>query len=131
MIKDETWWVSTQEFLPNEGERVLIITKFGNISNAMYGGIGNGKPRFEPYGLEPDKDVKWWMAIPSDGWKSIKEEQPAEGEAALTMGYYGNIFSGKWKRPAGAKEFSFQPFVWEVLYWREMPPLPEGVILRI
>lgn len=129
MIKDETWWVSTREFLPNEGEQVLVITKFGHISNAMYSRIGYGKPRFRPGGLEPEKDVKWWMPIPQDGWKNIKEEQPAEGEAALTMGYYGEIFDGKWKRPVGAKECSFQPCVWEVFYWREIPPLPEGVAL--
>jgi len=130
MKENETRWVSTREFLPNEGEKVLIITKFGHISNAMYGGIGYKILLFHPGGLKPNDDVKWWMPIPTDGWKDIKVEQPNDGEAALTMGYYGYIYDGVWKRPMGSDKFSFQPFVREVLYWREIPTLPAGVSLR-
>lgn len=42
----------------------------------------------------------------------------------MTMGMYGKIYSGVWKKPVGADKFEFSPFVWEVLFWREMPVLP-------
>ena len=129
MNENEARWVSTREFLPEDGEKVLIITKFGHIQNAMYGGSGYGALLFRPDGLKPNDDVKWWMPIPTDGWKDIKAEQPKDGEAALTMGYYGNIYNGVWRRPLGSNKHSFRPFVWEVLYWREIPPLPAGVSL--
>ena len=35
MKQNEPWWVSTKEFLPDEGEKVLIITKFGSIQDAV------------------------------------------------------------------------------------------------
>ena len=127
--ENKAWWVSTREFLPEDGEKVLIITKFGHIQNAMYGGSGYGALLFHPDGLKPNDDVKWWMPIPTDGWKDIKAEQPKDGEAALTMGHYGNIYNGVWKRPLGSDKHRFQPFVWEVLYWREIPTLPAGVSL--
>lgn len=34
MNGNEPWWVSTKDFLPDEGENVLIITKFGNVTDA-------------------------------------------------------------------------------------------------
>ena len=129
MNENDAWWVSTREFLPNDGEKVLIISKFGHISNAMYGGTGYGSRLFHPGGLKQNDDVKWWMPIPTDGWKDVKVEQPKDGEAALTMGYYGGIYNGVWKRPRGSNEYSFRPFVREVLYWREIPILPAGVHL--
>lgn len=123
-------WVSTKEFLPKGREGVLIITKFGHITNATYGGTDCGKPYFRPDGLKPDKDVKWWMPIPDDGWKDIKEEQPKDGEAVLIRGRYGDIFNGVWKRWLGSDRYGFEPFVWEVFWWREVPKLPDGVALK-
>lgn len=128
---NDAWWVSTKEFLPDIDERVLIITKWGHVTNAMYTDMGmGGEPSFRPDGLKPNKDVKWWMPTPTDGWKDIKIEQPQEGEAFLTMGMYGDIFNGIWKRAAGEKTPSFHPFVWPVLFWREIPELPAGVNLN-
>ena len=128
---DGAWWVSTKEFLPTIGEKVLIISKFGHVTNAMWTdyGMGDG-PTFRPDGFKPNDDVKWWMPVPTDGWNNIKEAQPKEGQVALTMGMYGNIFSGIWKCPVGSVRFSFHPFVWDVLFWREMPELPQGVVLK-
>ena len=124
------WWVSTKEFLPTIGERVLIISKFGHVSDAMYTDYGMGDaPTFRTDGFKPHDDVKWWMPIPTDGWHDIKETQPKAGEVALTMGMYGEIFNGTWRKSSYSNKFEFSPFVWEVLFWREMPRLPEGVLL--
>lgn len=98
-MNETEWWVSTKDFLPNIGERVLIISKFGNISDATLANYGFDRPAlFSPDGYVPGVDVKWWMTIPTDGWSDITEVKPKEGEAALTMGRYGSIYSGVWKR---------------------------------
>lgn len=127
----EPWWVSTDAFLPNTGERVLIISKFGHVTDALWTDFGSlGFPIFSPDGLKPGVDVKWWMPIPTDGWHDIKETQPKIGEMVLTMGKYGAVFNGTWKQHAYEKEPRFHPFVWEVLFWRPMPKLPAGVTLK-
>lgn len=130
---ESAWWVSTRDFLPDMDERVLVISKFGHITNAIWTNYGLDCPaRFSPGGLLPDTDIKWWMPVSSltDGWKDIKKEQPYEEQKCLTMGMYGNIYNGKWSISCGEKKYSFKPFVWEVLFWREMPQLPLGVKLR-
>ena len=128
---NDAWWVSTKDFLPNNEEKVLIISKWGHVSNAMYTDYGLGGPvLFRPDGLKPDIDVKWWMPIPADGWHRLVDVPPQEGQVALTMGYYGNIYSGIWKRTAGSTKFDFHPVIGEVLFWREMPVLPAGVTLK-
>lgn len=135
MKQNEPWWVSTKEFLPDEGEKVLIITKFGSIQDAVlrtYLPTGRQKiwpVLFSPNAYKPNEDVKWWMPIPEDGWHDIKEETPMEGDIALTMEMYGRIFSGVWKKPCGATKFMFMPYVWDIFFWREMPELPRGVKL--
>lgn len=130
-MENREWWVSTKDFLPTIGERVLVFTKWGHITDATFTNYGlDMEPTFRPDGLKPDVDVKWWMTIPMDGWHNIKEEQPLEGQLALTMGMYGRIFSGVWQRPIGSDKFKFSPFVWEVLFWREMPELPKGGVHR-
>lgn len=129
-MNETEWWVSTKDFLPNIGERVLIISKFGNISDATLANYGFDRPAlFSPDGYVPGVDVKWWMTIPTDGWSDITEVKPKEGEAALTMGRYGSIYSGVWKRFFPISEPEFLPHVWEVLFWRPLPELPEGVRL--
>ena len=128
--KNEAWWVSAKEFLPDPEEKVLVITKWGNIENQMFTDYGlGGEILFQPDGLKPVEDVKWWMPIPDDGWNDISEATPDEGQFALTMGRYGRIFSGVWEKPCGATEFMFMPYVWDVLFWRPVPPLPPGVEL--
>lgn len=111
-------------------ERVLIISKWGHITDSMWTNYGLDIPAsFRPAGLLPGTDVKWWMSIPTDGWNDIKEVQPKEGEVALTMGMYGRIHSGIWKRFLPTSELEFLPFVWPVLFWRSMPALPRNVRL--
>lgn len=137
MKRNDPWWVSTKEFLPDEGEKVLIITKFGNVQDsALRTYLPTGRQKicpvlFSPDAYKPDIDVKWWMPIPEDGWHDLKSEPPAEGTVALTMGKYGRIYSGIWKRPCGATEPMFMPYVWDILFWRGMPELPPGVILNL
>lgn len=43
---------------------------------------------------------------------------------------YGHIFSCVWKRLCGSERPTFVPFVWVPRFWREMPPLPDGVQLN-
>lgn len=87
-------------------------------------------PLFRPDGLEPDVHVKWWMPMLEDGWHTLKEQKPREGQEVLTKDSYGHIFSCVWKRLYGAERPTFVPFVWVPRFWREMPPLPEGVRLK-
>jgi hypothetical protein len=127
----EAWWISTQEFLPDVGEKVLGICKFGHVSNMMFTNHGLDQPcSFSPDGYEPHKDVKWWMPIPTDGWNNVKESLPEDGQIVLGMGMYGNIFSFIYKKPFYSDNFEFTPFVWKVLFWRPMPKLPDGVTLK-
>lgn len=136
MKGNEQRWVSTKDFLPDEGERVLIITKFGNVRDAAlrtYCSTGRKKScpvLFSPDAYKPNEDVKWWMPIPEDGWRDLKSDPPTEGTVALTMGLYGKIFSGIWKIPCGATEFMFIPYVRSALFWRDMPKLPPRVTLN-
>ena len=69
-----------------------------------------------------------------DEWRAaeekLKEQKPQEGQAALTKDSFGHIFSCVWKRLCGAERPTFVPFVWVPRFWREMPPLPDGVKLN-
>ena len=129
--QNESPWVSTKEKLPNIGERVLIIEKWGHVTDASLVAYDPKEPPlFRPDGLRPDVDVKWWMPYPDDDWRGLKYEQPKEGQVALTMNQFGHVFSGVWKRTMGAESPEFVPFVWAPVFWREMPPLPDGVKLN-
>ena len=124
-------WISTKERLPDVGDNILIISKFGHISNATYRFYSmSDEFLFAPDGLKPNEDVKWWMLLPVSGWNDINEVQPKEGQIALTMGEYGRVFSGVWKVATGASKSAFSPFVFPVLFWRPMPELPAGVKLN-
>ena len=124
-------WTATLERLPAIGDKVLVISKFGSIFNQTY--TNHGEIRlpclFRPGGLKPNTDVKWWMHVPTDGWVHIRDAQPKEGEPALTMSKTGRVFSGVWGRSLFSPRLEFRPFVWEVVYWRPMPELPEGITL--
>ena len=43
---------------------------------------------------------------------------------------YGYIYNGVWKRSSYEREPCFHPVVREVLFWRELPELPDGVTLK-
>ena len=137
MKPNEPWWVSTKEFLPNEGEKVLIITKFGTVQNsALRTYLPTGRQKncpvlFSPDAYKPHEDAKWWMPIPEDGWNDVKNVPPGEGTMCLIMGMYGKVSSAIWKRPFGVYEPDFMPFPgFEALFWRDMPELPPGVKLH-
>lgn len=59
-----------------------------------------------------------------------ERRRPQEGQAVLTKDSFGHIFSCVWKRLCGTELPTFVPFVWVPRFWREMPPLPDGVELR-
>lgn len=65
------------------------------------------------------------LDIAADG-KITEDEKPALQEVLA----YGHIFSCVWKRLCGSERPTFVPFVWVPRFWREMPPLPEGVRLK-
>jgi len=131
-IQNSAWWVSTKEFLPDMNERVLCITKFGHVVRYMFTDNGMGRaPLFEPDGMKPGDDVKWWMPIPKDGWKKLEDEMPAEGQEVLAMGLYGEIFSAKCRRFLPHMKPELAPAVgYKYIFWRPMPELPTGVSLN-
>ena len=49
--QSDAWWVSTKEFLPDNGEKVLVIDKCGAVHNQMFTDYGlGGKMLFRPDG---------------------------------------------------------------------------------
>ena len=64
MEQNKPWWVSTKEFLPDEGEKVLIITRFGTVTDAaLRTYLHTGKQKicpvlFSPDAYKPNEDVK-------------------------------------------------------------------------
>lgn len=127
--KDDAWWISTKEFLPDPDEKVLVISKWGDVATQIYSDFGlDGRMLFRPDGLKPVEDIKLWMPIPTDGWHDIKSDKPKPGDIVLNMGMYGSIFGGIWAKPAGTTEYRVMPFPgWGTLFWREMPTLPDEV----
>lgn len=122
----------TKFFLPQEGERVLVISKWGHVSAKTFKSYGQGEPSlFSPDALKPNVDVKWWMPMPPGGWKSLKDEKPREDQEVLAMGGYGDIFSAKYKRHTPNAEPELIPVLgWKYQYWMPMPELPAGVKLN-
>lgn len=116
--------------IPPLGEKVLIICKWGHVSDSVLASYAPGEPPlFRPGGLSPGKDVIFWMPMPKEGWHRLGEEQPKENQAALMRNGFGHIFSGVWKQHTASDRPSFVSFVWETVSWREMPSLPDGVEL--
>lgn len=81
----ENGWTATKEALPPTGERVLIISKWGHVSDgSLVAYDPKEPPLFRPDGLEPDVHVRWWMPMLEDGWHTLKEQKPREGQEVLT-----------------------------------------------
>ena len=114
-------------FSSSQNSEMLAMRHLGPIFTP--GNKKSARYYFSPNAYKPNEDVKWWMPIPTDGWNDIKSVTPTEGDITLTMGMYGKIFSGVWRKPCGATSPMFMPYVWDVLFWRSMPPLPPGVNL--
>lgn len=64
------------------------------------------------------------------GKPSSVYDESCNGTWLLMKDIYGHIFSCVWKRLYGSERPTFVPFVWVPRFWREMPPLPEGVRLK-
>ena len=78
--------------LPPLGEKVLIICKWGHVSDSVLASYAPGEPPlFRPGGLSPGKDVIFWMPMPKEGWHRLGEEQPKENQAALMRNGFGHI----------------------------------------
>lgn len=61
-------WVSVKERLPEEGQTVLVYSKFGHVSdmtlNRYKGQNGYDMLIFDTYGMKPGTDIKYWMPLP-------------------------------------------------------------------
>ncbi len=62
-------WISVKDRLPQVGEKVLTLSKFGHIFDRALQEF-SGSCRFYPDGLKPGRDVTHWMPLP---------EPPKEG----------------------------------------------------
>ena len=56
-------WISTDDRLPVNGQTVLVYSKFGHISDAVFDVHVSGIMTFDPYGYVAGEDVKYWMPM--------------------------------------------------------------------
>ena len=61
---DPVRWIPVEERLPEIGERVLTLSKWGHVSDRELRKYLNGGIYFWPDGLKPGVDVKYWMPLP-------------------------------------------------------------------
>ena len=64
-------WISVKDRLPEKGERVLILSRYGHISDAELHEHGGGLMVFDPLGYVVGEHVKYWMPL---------QEPPKEGD---------------------------------------------------
>ena len=65
------------------------ISKWGHVSDgSLVAYDPKEAPLFRPDGLEPDVHVKWWMPMLENGWHTLKEQKPREGQEVLTKDSY-------------------------------------------
>ena len=63
-IKHTNRWISVKDRLPEVGERVLTLDKWGHIHDRMLYQSVDGFISFRPDGLKPGIDVTHWMQLP-------------------------------------------------------------------
>lgn len=80
-------WTATKEALPPAGEKVLIISKWGHVSDgSLVAYDPKEAPLFRPDGLEPDVHVKWWMPMLENGWAHAQRAKTTGGARGLDEG---------------------------------------------
>lgn len=61
-------WISVKDRLPEIGEKVLVYSKFGHVSDMTlqrHGGQnGYDVLIFDPHGMKPGTDITHWMPLP-------------------------------------------------------------------
>lgn len=57
-------WISVKDRLPETGERVLTLDKWGHIRDRELFRFKSGFICFRPDGLVPVKDITHWMPMP-------------------------------------------------------------------
>lgn len=57
-------WISVNDRLPETGERVLTLDKWGHIRDRELFRFKSGFICFRPDGLVPVKDITHWMPLP-------------------------------------------------------------------
>lgn len=130
-------WINAHASLPEDDSPVLVISKFHHISSQQYTDYDiPGAPKlFRPDGYRAGDDVSFWMPVPEDGWKEFEVEQPQEAGFYLTKENYGSVVSQHWEYSTLSGQLEFRPLgtgfnMGRLKYWREIPPLPKGVILK-
>ena len=68
-----------KERLPDVGERVLTLSKWGHVSDRTLRLYLSGGIYFSPDGLTPGVDIKYWMPLPN---------LPGHGASKKTEGSY-------------------------------------------
>lgn len=57
-------WISVKNRLPEEGQTVLVLDKWGHIRDRTLKTIGNGFVCFTPDGMQPGRDITHWKPMP-------------------------------------------------------------------
>lgn len=63
-IKHTNRWISVKDRLPEVGERVLTLDKWGHIHDRILYQSVDGSFFFRPDGLKPGIDVTHWRSMP-------------------------------------------------------------------
>lgn len=73
----ESKWIRCDERLPEFGERVLVLSKFGYVYESHLEHYLSGVDLFAPDGMKPVKDVKYWMEMPEiPGSEAFRKREP-------------------------------------------------------
>ena len=72
-------WISVEDRLPEVGQTVIGLSKYGHVSDMTLREIKNGELKhcliFDPLGYLPGKDVKYWMPMPEEPRKDKDDDE--------------------------------------------------------
>ncbi len=60
-MNSNSGWISVKDRLPRVKEPVLVLSKFGHVSDAA---LSADERFFDPYGFKVGTDVIYWMEMP-------------------------------------------------------------------